>query len=81
VKQDIRASAQGLFMIMTNGLGAFFGGVASGWVVDHFTNNGVKDWQTIWFTFAAYALALGIVFPFVFKYRSDRSMMPLAEST
>jgi len=81
VKPDIRASAQGLFMIMTNGLGAFFGGMASGWVVDHFTNNGVKDWQTIWFTFAAYALALGIVFPFVFKYRSDRSMMPLAEST
>jgi NHS family xanthosine MFS transporter len=81
VKQDIRASAQGLFMIMTNGLGAFFGGMASGWVVDHFTTNGVKDWQTIWFTFAAYALALGVVFPFIFKYRSDRSMMPLAEST
>jgi len=81
VTQEIRASAQGLFMIMTNGLGAFFGGTASGWVVDHFTSNGVKDWQTIWFTFAAYALALGVVFPFVFKYRSDRSMRPLAEST
>jgi NHS family xanthosine MFS transporter len=66
---SIRASAQGLFMIMTNGLGAYLGGVGSGWVVDHFTSNGVKDWHNIWFTFAGYALVLGIVFPFVFKYR------------
>ena len=65
----IRASAQGLFMIMTNGLGSFLGGVGSGWVVDHFTVNGVKDWQGIWFVFAGYALLLGIIFPFAFKYR------------
>ncbi len=65
----IRASAQGLFMIMTNGLGAFLGGLGSGWVVDHFTVNGVKDWTHIWFTFAGYALLLGIVFPLVFRYR------------
>ncbi len=67
----IRASAQGLFMLMTNGLGAFFGGILSGWVVDHFTNNGIRDWQSIWFTFAGYALVLAIVFPFVFKYKHD----------
>ena len=68
----IRASAQGLFMLMTNGLGAFFGGMLSGWVVDHFTAGGVKDWQSIWFTFAGYALILGIIFPFVFKYRHNK---------
>jgi NHS family xanthosine MFS transporter len=79
VDENIRASAQGLFMIMTNGLGAFFGGTASGWVVDHFTNNGIRDWPSIWFTFAAYALVLALVFPFVFRYRSDPSMR-LAES-
>lgn len=71
----IRASAQGLFMLMTNGLGAFFGGLLSGWVVDHFTTvvNGVnvRDWQSIWFTFAGYALALGIAFPLVFSYKHD----------
>src|SRR6266496_5068384 len=67
----IRASAQGLFMLMTNGIGAYFGGILSGWVVDHFTFNGVKDWQSIWFTFAAYALALAIIFPFVFNYKHD----------
>jgi NHS family xanthosine MFS transporter len=71
----IRASAQGLFMIMTNGLGAFVGATASGWVVDHFTANGVKDWRDIWLTFAAYALVLGIVFPLVFRYRHDPERM------
>lgn len=65
----IRASAQGLFMVMTNGIGAFLGGTISGWVVDYFTINGVKDWRSIWFSFAAYALVLGIIFPLVFKYR------------
>ena len=66
---SILASAQGLFMLMTNGIGAFVGGTLSGWVVDYFTVNGTRDWQSIWFTFSAYALILGIVFPFVFKYR------------
>jgi NHS family xanthosine MFS transporter len=65
----IRASAQGLFMVMTNGIGAFLGGMIAGRVVDYFTVNGVKDWKNIWFTFAGYALVLGIIFPFVFKYR------------
>ena len=70
-ESSIRASAQGLFMIMTNGLGAFLGGITSGWVVDHFTVNGLKDWRSIWITFAGYALTLGIVFPLVFRYRHD----------
>ena len=65
----IRASAQGLFMVMTNGIGAFLGGMISGWVVDYFTTNGVKDWRSIWFSFAGYALVLGITFPFIFKYK------------
>ncbi len=48
--RSIMASAQGLFMLMTNGIGAFLGGAFSGWVVDHFTTNGVRDWQSIWFS-------------------------------
>lgn len=63
----IRSSAQGLFMIMCNGVGAIIGGLASGWVVDHFTVNGVKDWQSIWLTFATYALLLAIIFPIAFR--------------
>ena len=75
--KSVRASAQGLFMLMTNGIGAMAGGWAAGKVVDHFTTNisgacsGVKDWPSIWFTFAAYALILAIIFPFVFKYKHD----------
>ncbi len=65
------ASAQGLFMLMTNGVGAFVGGTLSGIVVDHFTVEGVKNWPSIWFTFAGYALILAIVFPFIFKYKHD----------
>lgn len=68
---SIMASAQGLFMLMTNGVGAFIGGTLSGWVVDYFTHGGVRDWQSIWFTFAGYALILGLIFPFVFNYKHD----------
>jgi len=73
---NIRGSAQGLFMFMTNGLGAFIGGIGSGWVVDHYSVTDPvskellsRDWQSIWFVFAAYALVLGLIFPFVFKYK------------
>lgn len=67
----IRASAQGLFMLMTNGFGAFFGGTIAGRVVDYFTTDGVKDWQSIWFAFAGYALILGILFPLFFRYKHN----------
>jgi NHS family xanthosine MFS transporter len=67
----IRASAQGLFMLMTNGFGAWIGTYISGRVVDHFTTNGIRDWYSIWISFAAYALALGITFPLVFRYKHD----------
>lgn len=73
----IRASAQGLFMFMTNGVGAMIGGYASGLVVDYFTTteiaNGasirVTDWSSAWLCFAGYALVLGIIFPLLFKYK------------
>ncbi|HSQ44088.1 MAG TPA: nucleoside permease [Ginsengibacter sp.] len=68
----IRASAQGLFMVMTNGIGAYLGGLFSGMVVDHFTANNITDWRSTWFTFAGYALVLGIVFPFIFKYKHEQ---------
>lgn len=67
----IRASAQGMFMIMTNGVGAFIGGTLSGLVVDHFTVNGVSNWPYIWFTFAAYAFVVGVAFMFLFKYEHN----------
>jgi NHS family xanthosine MFS transporter len=65
----IRGSAQGMFMMMVNGFGALIGSFASGYVIQkYFTMaDGSKDWFHIWITFAAYALVLAIIFPFVFK--------------
>lgn len=65
--KSIRSSAQGLFMIMTNGLGAILGSYGSGWVVEHFTVNGITNWPYVWFTFATYSLIIFIIFPFVFN--------------
>ena len=67
----IRASAQGLFMIMTNGLGAIIGGNASGWVVDYFTHDGITNWPAAWYVFAGYAAIIGIIFAIVFKYKHN----------
>ncbi len=69
--KSIRASAQGLFMIMTNGIGAWIGGVGSGWVVDYYTVDKVKDWPAIWTAFALYALVIGIIFPLAFRYKHN----------
>ena len=76
----IRASAQGLFMIMVNGIGAFIGGVSSGKVIDLFTHDGVKEWRTIWFVFAGYALLLGIIFPLVFRYKHNSEILTPVEA-
>ena len=65
---DIRSSAQGVFMLMTNGLGATFGTLAAGAVVDAV---GVFDdaskWPQAWYIFAAYAFVVGILFMILFK--------------
>ena len=65
---DIRSSAQGVFMLMTNGLGATIGTLAAGKVVEVI---GVFDnpakWSTAWYVFAAYALLVGVLFAILFK--------------
>ncbi len=70
----IRASAQGLFMMMTNGIGAFLGSKISGFIIDkYFTHDSAKDWQQIWLTFAVYALVVAVLFAIFFKHKHDRS--------
>lgn len=66
-----RSSAQGLFILLTNGLGALVGGYTSGLIVDYFTHDGIRDWSTIWLTFAGYAIVLAIVFSLLFKYKHN----------
>ncbi len=65
---DIRSSAQGLFMMMTNGFGATIGTLAAGAVVDATVYNAaVPSWSKAWYIFAAYAFVVGILFMILFK--------------
>ena len=66
--KEVRNSAQGLFMLMTNGLGATFGTLAAGKVVEACVyNNAQPNWSNAWYIFAAYALAVGVAFMILFK--------------
>jgi len=68
----IRSSAQGLFMMMSNGFGAFFGGLISGIIIDkYFTHDGARDWHNIWLSFAGYALVIAILFAVLFKHKHN----------
>src|SRR6201996_7903451 len=72
----IRGSAQGLFMMMVNGFGAFFGSVISGIVIDKYFTlaDHSKNWHGIWLSFAGYALVIAIIFPFVFRYNDNAEL-------
>ncbi len=67
---SIKASAQGLFMMMTNGVGATVGTLAAGEIVNHFCSwQGdylLGEWQTCWFIFAGFALVVGVSFALLF---------------
>lgn len=71
-----KAAAQGLFMLMTNGLGASIGTLAAGAVIDHYCHweNGVLvgDWKSAWMIFSAYAAVVAVLFFLVF-HDKDKS--------
>ena len=68
----IRSSAQGLFMLMTNGIGATIGSLAAQAIVTAHTDvSGNVLWSDCWFIFAAYALIVGIVFALVFRPKKE----------
>ena len=77
--ESIRSSAQGVFMMMTNGLGSTLGAFCAGAVVNRFTlgktveTGLMQGWSTAWYIFAAFALVLAIVFAIVFKYKHQPS--------
>ena len=76
---SIRSSAQGLFMLMTNGIGATVGTLCAQAVINAYTTGKqvgddfytVGDWQTCWFIFAGYALIIGLSFALVFRPRKE----------
>jgi len=74
---SIRSSAQGLFMMMTNGVGAWLGSVISGWAIGKYfiLPDGSSDWHGIWLTFAAYSFVVAILFTIFFKHNHDANKL------
>ncbi len=77
---DIRNSAQGLFMMMTNGLGASIGTLSAQMVIDRYVNSlGANadpmavwhGWNTCWYIFAGYALVVAVAFAIMFRYKHE----------
>jgi NHS family xanthosine MFS transporter len=82
---EMRSSAQGLFMIMTNGIGATIGTLGAQAVVNRFVpaavetadkvvTNGyaiAEGWSDTWLIFAGYALVVALLFWVLFKYKHD----------
>lgn len=73
----IRSSAQGLFMMMTNGFGAILGSSVSGWLIStYYTDTvGNKMWHEIWLIFAGYALLIAILFAILFKHKHNPAVV------
>lgn len=77
---SMRSSAQGLFMIMTNGLGATIGTLSAGAILEHFVFSKpagaaqIDGWHTSWLIFAGYALAVGITFWIVFRENNNSTI-------
>ena len=73
--EEYKASGQGLFMLMTNGLGATIGTLAAGQVINTFCQwqNGylLGDWTYAWLVFAGFALIVAILFAILFKYKHN----------
>lgn len=73
----IRSSAQGLFMIMTNGIGATIGSFAAGAITQHYVYSQtdaslrIEGWQTSWYIFALYSLTVAVLFALLFRYKGD----------
>ncbi len=74
----IRSSAQGVFMMMTNGFGAILGSSVSGVVISEFFTDGAgnKDWHHIWLYFAIYALIVAVLFAVLFKHKHNPHEIP-----
>lgn len=78
----IRSSAQGLFMMMTNGVGAWLGSTVSGYVIGkYFVHaDGSRDWHGIWLTFSIYALVVAVLFSILFKHKHQPGTSDVKEA-
>lgn len=80
---SIRSSAQGLFMIMTNGIGATIGSLVAGAVTEHYVYSQtdamlkMEGWQTSWYIFAIYAAVIAVLFALLFRYKHEAEAIDL----
>lgn len=79
VTTNMRSSAQGLFMMMTNGFGATIGVLAAQAIVNHYcqyntTGHLVGDWTTVWYIFAGFALVVAIAFALIFREKKNNNI-------
>lgn len=81
---NIQASAQGLFMLMTNGIGATAGMLAAGAIVNSFCHYEgeymIGDWKTTWLIFAGYALIVALLFIFIFRSPAKKENISKSEA-
>ena len=63
--KSVRSGAQGLFMLVTNGLGASVGMIVAQKVVNMAL--ATAGWSLAWYIFAAYALVIAVLFILFFK--------------
>lgn len=76
--EGIRSSAQGLFMIMTNGLGATIGTLSAQAVINHYVYSNadvalqLPGWRTAWYIFAGYSLLVFILFTIFFRPKTEK---------
>jgi len=71
---SIQSSAKGVFMLMTNGVGAVLGNIIAGFVIAKWFENPIthaKDWPGIWYSFAGYALVVAVLFTVLFRYKHN----------
>jgi len=71
---SVQSSAQGVFMLMTNGVGAVLGNIMAGFVIAKWFENPIthaKDWPGIWYSFAGYALVVAVLFTVLFRYKHN----------
>lgn len=74
VEGSIRASAQGLFMMMSNGIGATVGMIGAGAVMDRYVfMNPIPDWSSAWLVFAGYMVAVALLFAVFFKEKDKKA--------
>ena len=70
--EKLQNSAQGIFMLMTNGIGATVGTLGAGAIMNHYVYNAATpDWSTPWYIFAGYALVVAFLFIVMFKQPAD----------